>query len=437
MKDLTIPPIDLDHLPVGLLTVSDSGHILSANAVCESLFGYTVKELQSLKFQQITHAQDLEKDIRLLSQTLEGLRDQYTLRKRYLKKDGAIFHAILNVKIVRPTSPDAKPYFVALVQDATNAFRNLEIAGLRSQRIHALTEYLDEMVWIATPKLDQILFLNSRFEEIWECSTLSAYQDQEVFLSRIHVDDRNRVSQALTKAGADRWEMTFQLCFNDGRTKYIRDHGQLVADDYGQPLYLIGSSTDITKEHEREIELRRLTRELAQANQALQQQVNHDVLTGALSRIGIIEVLTSALRTYRRYETVASLIFLDLNSFKLINDQFGHDAGDYVLMALVSEVKGLIRDSDHMGRYGGDEFIVFLPNTDKRGSETVAEKIRSMSLSLTYEGVKLPDVTVSVGLAEISRDDAYIDQWLKRADTTMYEHKAKLRSPILPQDERT
>ena len=419
-----------DQIPVGLLTVSAEGAILSANKACESLFGIEKSRLTGTRFQEITHKDDLEKDFQLLSQLITGKKSQYTLRKRYVRPNGSFLHAIVNVSIARFGKGASDYHFVAVVQDATEVFRNIEIAGLNSQKIHALTEYLDEMVWIASPGLKSFLFLNSRFEEIWETSSSSAYINPEQVIKRIHPEDEERFIQAVTMPGVERWEVFYKLIFDDGRVKHIRDHGQAIYDDSGEILYLVGSTTDVTKDHERQEELTRLTRELEKANKALQERVNTDVLTGALSRLAMMDVLSASMNSFRRYRTVASIIFVDLNNFKSVNDNHGHGIGDQVLIDSVKAIKQVIRASDSIGRYGGDEFIIHLPNTDLEGAVAVAEKVKGLSIEHTTDTSLLSPITFSVGLAEIASGDTRVDSWLDRADTTMYDHKSSFRDRV-------
>lgn len=151
------------------------------------------------------------------------------------------------------------------------------------------------------------------------------------------------------------------------------------------------------------------------------------MLTGALSRFGIIEAMEAALSNFHRYGATSSIIFIDLNSFKSINDDYGHDAGDAVLVQIVRLIRENIRETDLVGRYGGDEFIVVLPNTCVEGAESVAQKFKAMRLEITHKGVQLPSVHVSVGHSEINHDDLSIDSWIHRSDQAMYSHKTTNR----------
>lgn len=427
MQNSAYHGIALDQVPVGLLKVSSEGAILSANKTCETLFGIEEDRLKGLRFQEITHKDDLEKDVHLLSQLITGQKTQYTVRKRYVRPDGSFLHAILNVSMVRSESNDRDYHFLAVVQDATEVFRNIEIAGLNSQKIHALTEYLDEMVWIASPGLKNFLFLNTRFESIWETSCNDAYVSPDRFVKRIHPEDEERVINALSTPQVERWEVFYKLLFDDGRIKYIRDHGQAIYDDNGEILYLVGSTTDVTKDHEREQELTRLTKELEKANKALQERVNTDVLTGALSRLAMMDVLSASVSSFHRYGTTSSIIFVDLNNFKSVNDKHGHGVGDQVLTSAVGAIKEILRTSDSVGRYGGDEFIIHLPNTDLEGARAVAEKVKLLSVMSNTDVPLLRPITFSVGLAEITSSDTCADTWLDRADNTMYHHKSSLK----------
>lgn len=252
----------VDHLPVAVFMVSSSGEVMLANALCKKLLGYTPEEMKGMKFQTFTHPEDLEKDIHLLSQSLKGEREGYTLRKRYIRKDGSVLHAILNVRAIYSKERPEDTRFISVVQDATEVFKNIDTAGLQSQKIHALTQYLEEMVWICDPTMTQLLFLNARFEHLWDMPLEDAYQSPRRIVSRIHPDDRERILTSVRAKTIDKWDIKFRIITPDGVTKYLRDHGQRIKDALGDTIYLVGSTMDVTKEHDHQQELKRLTREL-------------------------------------------------------------------------------------------------------------------------------------------------------------------------------
>lgn len=133
----------------------------------------------------------------------------------------------------------------------------------------------------------------------------------------------------------------------------------------------------------------------------LETQVHIDPLTGALNKRGIGDFLEAEVGYARRTKTPLSLIFLDIDFFKRINDEIGHLAGDAILKELVSRLKWTLRRYDKIGRFGGEEFLVVLRSTDLKGAEIVANRLRAVVANkpFMYEGREIP-ATVSLGVAE-------------------------------------
>jgi diguanylate cyclase (GGDEF)-like protein len=165
-----------------------------------------------------------------------------------------------------------------------------------------------------------------------------------------------------------------------------------------------------------------MTSERLQAN--LDKQANRDPLTGALNRRAFSVIAEKEIARSVRYETPLSLLMMDLDKFKHINDQFGHDAGDALLCRFVTIANQILRDEDIFCRYGGEEFIAMLPNASAEIALTVAERLRTaLATESTSEntGFILP-VTVSIGIAERSQEED-IESLLLRSDVALYNAK--------------
>ncbi|MFC3151345.1 GGDEF domain-containing protein [Litoribrevibacter euphylliae] len=160
----------------------------------------------------------------------------------------------------------------------------------------------------------------------------------------------------------------------------------------------------------------------------LASEVIKDPLTGAFNRRFLIEKLNECLSIFRRTFEVTSVISIDIDHFKSINDQHGHDVGDEVLRQLVRNIKGRIRHTDRLCRVGGEEFILVLPATNKFQSRVVAESLRErLKHSEFPNGMK---VTVSMGISEIVAGDD-IDSLTKRSDVALYEAKRAGRDQVI------
>ena len=155
----------------------------------------------------------------------------------------------------------------------------------------------------------------------------------------------------------------------------------------------------------------------------IQHLAHFDALTGLPNRLLLTDRCTYALRGAQRNHQPVTLIFLDLDNFKTINDSLGHRVGDEVLIELAARLQSVVRDQDTVSRLGGDEFILLLPDTDAAGASMVAEKL----LQATQPFFKVHEhelaVTPSIGIALFPNDGHDMDGLLKCADAAMYQAK--------------
>jgi diguanylate cyclase (GGDEF)-like protein len=152
-----------------------------------------------------------------------------------------------------------------------------------------------------------------------------------------------------------------------------------------------------------------------------------DPLTGVYNRRYLDARLGELIIRHRRRPAPSTVLLVDVDHFKEVNDELGHDAGDRVLQQLVQVLQQRLRRSDLVFRMGGEEFLVLLPDTDAAGGVTVAENLRAA----VAEAALLPErtITVSVGVAEIRASDT-VPTWTKRADQAMYVAKEAGRNLV-------
>jgi diguanylate cyclase (GGDEF)-like protein len=159
----------------------------------------------------------------------------------------------------------------------------------------------------------------------------------------------------------------------------------------------------------------------------LEHVASHDSLTNALMRRTLIAASEPELERCRRHGRSMGLLMLDIDHFKAINDTHGHQMGDRVLVDFVQRITPLLRRPDLLGRFGGEEFVVLLPETSQEEAVAVAERLRE-AIASPLEG--MPPVTVSIGVTSNRPDDARIDALLARVDRALYKAKAAGRNRI-------
>ncbi|OKH12690.1 CHASE2 domain-containing protein [[Limnothrix rosea] IAM M-220] len=225
------------------------------------------------------------------------------------------------------------------------------------------------------------------------------------------------------------------LTSSNGENYLLATKRSLHKDGAGN-IFLVGVIRDITERKKLEAELRRTAEELTRSNhelkaseKRLRHQANHDPLTGLPNRKLFYETLQQLLDWGESNKQLVSLLFLDLDGFKPVNDTLGHDIGDMLLQAVAQRIKNCLRMSDVVSRLGGDEFTVLLPGIKQPlDSAIVAQKILA-TVSAPY---KLDDhdinITVSIGISVYPEDDTSVAELIKLADTAMYKAKRSGRN---------
>lgn len=220
-----------------------------------------------------------------------------------------------------------------------------------------------------------------------------------------------------------------------GETFAIATKRSLHRDGAGN-IFLVGVIRDITERKKLEADLRRTAAELTRSNDELKKSeehllklANHDPLTGLPNRKFFNEKIQQLIKEAAQEEQLVSLLFLDLDGFKPVNDTFGHDMGDILLKAVAHRIKNCLRATDIVSRLGGDEFTVLLPRIKKPlDSIIVAEKIlKTVSSPYMLQGNQI-QVTVSIGISVYPFDAQDTSALIKLADQAMYEAKRSGRN---------
>lgn len=228
---------------------------------------------------------------------------------------------------------------------------------------------------------------------------------------RSRTDERTRVDLSVTENGKKE-ERTFEVTatFLEGR------------GSEGQVAMVL---RDVTVQDRMARELHEANEEKQRANEELERLANTDSLTDLANRRHFMEVLNAEIERAERYERSLSLVLVDLDHFKKVNDSWGHLVGDEVLRSTARVLESVCRDVDLAGRIGGEELALILPETTREGASTVAERIRSRIENLRHEA---PDgktfrVTGSIGVAWMDEDVRTREDLLRQADRALYRAK--------------
>lgn len=211
----------------------------------------------------------------------------------------------------------------------------------------------------------------------------------------------------------------------DGTMTWVEIYTYPILDEDGKVSHVIEYTRDITGRKKSEGEKHRLIDTLERLSRT-------DGLTGLMNRRALTESLVHEVDRAKRYKSSLSLILCDIDSFKEINDTYGHDVGDRALQTISATLKTFLRKTDLAGRYGGDEFMLILPETSRKGAENLVNKLLSI---MGETDLQLPDgkpvrLSMSIGIAEPSASDAGTDALIKRADDAMYASKQAGRNRV-------
>jgi diguanylate cyclase (GGDEF)-like protein len=245
---------------------------------------------------------------------------------------------------------------------------------------------------------------------------------EEAYEAAVHPDDRASYDAALAALGrAEPVEIEYRLVSGDGETRWVLDRMRPKGQVDGC-LLIDGVVADITARKRIE----------AEAMERLRFAALHDSLTGLANRASFTEHLELALERAARMEHGVGVLFIDLDNFKLINDSFGHAAGDELLKNVGSRLQGAIRKMDLVARQSGDEFLILLSDLERlageqaafsRASEVVASKLRRiLHAPFVVEGIEIY-INASIGISLYPTDADDAGTLLKHADIAMYSVK--------------
>lgn len=226
----------------------------------------------------------------------------------------------------------------------------------------------------------------------------------------------------------------------EGASDYLlKDHVQRNPVNFFRSIKSAVQRKLLEREFQRAVELlRERNRELEMVNQQLWKLSHTDELTGHFNRRHIMSRLDEEVSRGTRYGSRLSLVLADIDHFKHINDTFGHLAGDRALQAIADLFRSKLRESDLIGRFGGEEFLMILPHTDLPGAEAFCHRLRD---HIENHPVRLGDalvhITSSFGLASLSPELDTVQKLLRIADRNLYRAKSQGRNRVIAEVDST
>ena len=248
--------------------------------------------------------------------------------------------------------------------------------------------------------------------------------DVDYSVQQYVAEDRLAVRKILAEAVRTGQPFEFQgrILRTDGEIRHVKSHGSIEMGRGNKAVGIFGTVQDVTETVEN-------ARILEAARSAAERVANTDMLTGLPNRRHTLAFLEKALAGARDNGAPLAVAIFDIDHFKRINDSYGHATGDQVIRRVAQRANAALRESDMLGRIGGEEFVCILQRSSAQAAEIVAERVRRAVETGTVAEEGLPQATISVGLA-IYDGEADIEELLHRADKALYVAKRDGRNRL-------
>ncbi|MFW6123754.1 MAG: sensor domain-containing diguanylate cyclase [Acidobacteriota bacterium] len=406
-----------------ILEMDLKGHFTFGNRSAEKVTGYKIEQLLKMNMRDIVAPPYHKKVESRLKKRREEKEIQAPLQIKIIRKDGR--HVPMEV-ITSPVIEDDKIVAVQGVARDLTKYRKIQ-TDLEEAEKKWNALFSRSLDWV------YIHDLKGRFLEANDPALKGlGYTKEEInqinfksLLPRKEIFKAYRTLQELKKTGVQKKLSQFKLKRKDGTYIYVETKGTVIFRK-GKPQYILGIARDITKRIQMEAQLKSI-------NKKLKIKALTDDLTGLLNHGAVLNRLKDEVERAERQKEPVSVLIADLDHFKTINDKYGHQVGDRVLKHVSHCIHKSFRAYDIKGRYGGEEFLIVMPNTRQKNARKAAERLRKMlrESPVQVKGRNIPS-TISIGLVSSYPHQDQIDEetLLKLSDTALYRAKEMGRDRV-------
>ena len=414
--------------PLGIAFGNNNNDIIQTNTMFEKIVGRTKEELFKLHWTDITHPDDLQKDLDYFTKFMDGEINGYSIVKRYIRSDSStvwVNMTIAHFKMKNCT--DIR--HICIVEDISERIQ-AEDNLLESERSNAvLLSNLPGMAYRSNYDRDWTMLFVSE-----GCFKLTGYPPESL-LNNTEITFNALISPDYQEVLWDIWvrvlsERTvfreeYLITTATGEVKWVLEQGQGVYDENGEVIAIEGLIIDISDQKKREDEIRFLN--------------YHDVLTGLYNRRFFEE---EKQRIDQESQLPLTIIIGDINGLKLINDALGHEEGDKLIVTMAKMLVSCCREEDVLARTGGDEFSILLPKTSSKDANVIMKKIGVLCEEYKKKTVnEAYHMSISLGCATKTNAEEPLCNIMKDAEDSMYRHKMlqnkSLHSSIISSMETT
>ncbi len=388
------------HAPIGVALVSLEGRFLKTNQAMCDIFGYDHSDLMLMKVEDLSHPEDLERDHFKLKQLLNGETTSYRMEKRFYHKTGRIVWGLLNVTLIQGDT-GAPQHISSHLVDLTERKQAEEALKESEEKHREILEAMEEGYY-EVDLAGNLVFCNESFQKMTGYS-----YDELMGKSYKHFYNNSQevfqVSNQIYKTGKPVKAIDWPAITKGGSKLHLELSIALRRDEEGRAIGFRGVVRDITERRQVDEKIRYLS--------------FHDQLTGLYNRHYLEEEMQ---RLDTKRQLPISIIMADLNGLKLVNDTYGHHTGDEMLKNAAEILKKLCREDDLLSRFGGDEFVLYLPRTPEKEAQKICNRIEKACRKELINDVPL---SLSTGVAvKVYAEQKLLDV-LGEAEDNMYRDK--------------
>ncbi|WP_051280400.1 diguanylate cyclase [Anaerovorax odorimutans] len=384
-----------------ILCLDRTGEYIYVNHVYANLLNKKRTNIIGKNLYDLYSKDEVQKRLEIIKEVFETGNTKVIEHKNY--RNDCIIHLITSIKPIRDSMGNIEMVLciskdITVLKNITNELKEREYILRESQRVARLGSYVVDTksgIWKCTEELHTIFGIDETYPH-----------NMNGWLKLIHPKWRTKVLKY--KAGVDADKLRFDceykiIRFNDKKERWVYGLGEFKYNNQGEPVQMIGTIQDITERKRVEEEIIYLS--------------YNDKLTGLYNR-RFYEEEIKRLDTERNFPI--SIIMGDVNGLKLINDAFGHYKGDELLKKVAKVIKNACRSDDIIARWGGDEFVILLPRTDKKEAKQIIDRVKQLCV---YENVNDITISISFGLDTKTKKEEDIIKIFKNAEDYMYNYK--------------
>jgi diguanylate cyclase (GGDEF)-like protein/PAS domain S-box-containing protein len=393
-----------------IVLIGVDGRIRFINEACREVLGFGPEEMMDGHVRDFNANRELPGSDVAFERILGG-ESRSRRRMTARRKDGTAVELMFNASPLR--SDDGRVIGVVVIAtDISDLIATQELLEEAEGRYRTLVEQLPAVSYIAEPGAKGTWqYVSPQLERMLGFSQEEWTADPTLWARRIHPEDRDRVLEEEERDSILGVPLAseYRMITKDGRVIWVRDEGVLRAER-GERVHYEGMLTNVTERKSFESQLQFLA--------------DHDPLTGLFNRRRFVQELDLEIKLMRRDGHPSSLLMLDVDGLKQVNDAMGHQAGDALVRQTAEVLRDRLRGTDSVGRLGGDEFAVLLRGSRVNEAAAVAQvlldRFRGREQVASAEPIR---PTISIGLTSLRRNFTGADEAIGAADRAMYEAK--------------